>query len=46
MKTLKLSTAIKQIKEGKFECVTDIKIGTVQIRTSRKKTTFINIING
>ena len=32
MKTVKLKTIQKQIKEGKTECLTDLKIGYVSIR--------------
>ena len=32
MKTLKFDSVIKQLKEGKIECVTDLKIGYVEIR--------------
>ena len=44
MKTLKLETALKQIKDGKFECLTDIKIGYVEIRKSNGKREIIEII--
>jgi hypothetical protein len=41
MKTLKFNTALKQIKEGRIECITDLKIGYVEIynMTSRKRIT-------
>ena len=32
MRTLKIETALKQIKDGKIECLTDIKKGYVTIR--------------
>ena len=32
MKRLKVRTVEQQIKEGKIECITDIKLGYVEIR--------------
>jgi hypothetical protein len=45
MKTLTYNTAIKQIKDGKIECITDIKIGFVEIRRSTGKREMINVID-
>lgn len=41
MKTLKFNKALKQIKEGRIECITDLKIGYVEIydMISRKRKT-------
>lgn len=44
MKTLTYQTALKQIKEGKIECITDLKIGFVEIRRHTGKREIINII--
>jgi len=35
MKTVKLSTIKKQIKDGQVECMTDLKIGYVFIRWTK-----------
>ena len=32
MKTVKIKTIQKQIKDGKVECITDLKLGYVSIR--------------
>lgn len=32
MKEVKMKTILKQIKEGKVECITDLKLGYVSIR--------------
>jgi len=32
MKTVKIKTIQKQIKDGKVECITDLKLGFVEIR--------------
>ena len=41
MKTVKFETLKKQIREGRIECVTDLKIGYVEIynMNSRKRMT-------
>jgi hypothetical protein len=45
MKTLKFKTALKQIQQGKIECVTDLKIGYVEIfNLSSRKRNFIEIV--
>jgi hypothetical protein len=44
MKKLKLTTAQKQIKDGKFECLTDLKIGYVEIRKANGKREFSEIV--
>lgn len=44
MKTLTYQTALKQIKEGKIECITDLKIGFVEIRRHTGKREIINIV--
>jgi hypothetical protein len=44
MKKIKIETAQNQIKEGKFECVTDLKIGYVQITRSNGKREIVEII--
>lgn len=44
MKTLTYQTALKQIKEGKIECITDLKIGFVEIYRHTGKRETINII--
>lgn len=44
MRTLKLATALKQIKEGRFECLNDIKVGYIQIRKANGKSEMIEII--
>jgi hypothetical protein len=45
MKTLKIKSVEKQLKEGKIECVTDLRIGFVEIRScfTNKRIT-INVI--
>jgi len=32
MKEVKMKTILKQIKDGKVECITDLKLGYVSIR--------------
>ena len=44
MRKIKIATAQKQIKDGKFECLTDIKIGYVEIRKANGKRETIEII--
>jgi len=45
MKTLKFNKVLKQIREGKIECVTDFKIGYVEIyNLNTRKRTFIKVI--
>lgn len=44
MKKIKIATAKKQIKEGRFECMTDLKIGYVEIRRANGKREFIEVI--
>jgi hypothetical protein len=45
MKTLKFNKVLKQIKEGKIECVTDLKIGYVEIlNLTTRKRAFIEVI--
>jgi hypothetical protein len=45
MKTLKFNKVLKQIREGKIECVTDFKIGYVEIyNLNTRKRTFIEVI--
>jgi hypothetical protein len=45
MKKLKLQTALNQIKEGRLECIQDLKIGYVEFRiTSSNKRKIIEII--
>jgi hypothetical protein len=45
MKNLKINSVEKQLKEGKIECVTDLKIGFVEIRSCLKnKRMIINVI--
>lgn len=44
MKTLKLSTVANQIKDGKIECLTDLKIGYVEIRRASGKREIIQVI--
>ena len=44
MKKLKLATAQKQIREGKFECITDLRVGYVEIRKANGKIETIEII--
>lgn len=44
MKTLKIAKALKQVKEGKFECMNDLKLGHIQIRKSNGKKSIIEII--
>lgn len=46
MQTLKLSTALTQIKEGKFECNQDIRVGLVEITTAKGVRKTIKIIEG
>jgi hypothetical protein len=36
MKTMKMSSALKAIKEGRMECVTDLKLGYVTVRVAKK----------
>jgi hypothetical protein len=46
MKTLKITTALKQIKEGKIEMMQDLKIGYVEIRnTTSGARQIIEVIN-
>lgn len=45
MKKVKIETAKKQIKEGKFECSNDLKIGYVEICRSNGKREIIEIVN-
>jgi len=45
MKNLKINSVEKQLKEGKIECVTDLKIGFVEIRSClTNKRMIINVI--
>lgn len=45
MKTLKFNKVLSQIKEGKIECVTDLKIGYVEIlNLNSRKRTFIQVV--
>ena len=44
MRKLKLETAKKMIKDGKFECESDLKIGYVSVRYSTGKRTYIEIV--
>jgi hypothetical protein len=45
MKNLKINSVKKQLKEGKIECVTDLKIGYVEIRSCHtNKRMIINVI--
>ena len=45
MKTVKIKTIQKQIKDGKVECITDLKLGYVSIRRfPSRKTEMIEVI--
>jgi hypothetical protein len=45
MKTLKFKTLLRQIQAGKIECVTDLKIGYVEIfNLSSRKRIFVEVI--
>lgn len=44
MQRLKLETAKAQIKDGKFECMTDLKIGYIEIRKANGKRVTIEIV--
>ena len=45
MKEVKLKTIQKQIKDGKVECITDLKLGYVSIRRfPSRKTEMIEVI--
>jgi hypothetical protein len=43
MKVLTMSEAKSQIKEGKFECMMDLKVGIVPIRTHKNKYKYIQV---
>jgi hypothetical protein len=43
MKTMKLTTALKNSKEGKFEFIFDAKLGINEIRLNSGKIIFIEI---
>lgn len=43
MKVLTMSEAKSQIKEGKFECIMDLKVGIVEIRTHKNKYKYIQV---
>jgi hypothetical protein len=45
MKKVKIETAKRLIKEGKFECCTDLKIGYVEIRKENGERKIIEVIN-
>ncbi len=45
MKEVKMKTILKQIKEGKVECITDLKLGYVSIRRfPSRKTEMVEVI--
>ena len=45
MKEVKMKTILKQIKDGKIECITDLKLGYVSIRRfPSRKTEMIEVI--
>jgi CRISPR/Cas system CMR-associated protein Cmr3 (group 5 of RAMP superfamily) len=45
MKNVKLSTIEKQIRDGKVECLTDLRIGWVEIRNcTTRKIYYVNVI--
>jgi hypothetical protein len=45
MKTVKFQTVKKQIQEGRLECVTDLKIGYVEVRNLvSQKRLFIEVV--
>lgn len=45
MKTLKFKTVEKQIQDGKIECMTDLRLGYVEIRnTESGKRSTIEVI--
>lgn len=44
MQKLKIKTAIAQIKDGKFECATDLKKGYVEIIRHNGKRETIEIV--
>lgn len=45
MKNVKLSTIEKQIRDGKVECMTDLRIGYVEIRNCiTDKRYFVNVV--
>jgi hypothetical protein len=45
MKEVKMKTILKQIKDGKVECLTDLKLGYVSIRRfPSRKTEMIEVI--
>lgn len=45
MKEVKMKTILKQIKEGKVECITDLKLGYVSIRRfPSRKTEIVEVV--
>jgi hypothetical protein len=45
MKEVKMKTILKQIKDGKVECITDLKLGYVSIRRfPSRKTEMVEVV--
>ena len=36
MKRLKMSTVLKQIKDGNIECLQDLRVGYIEVRNTTK----------
>ncbi len=46
MKRIKMSTAQRNIKDGRFECVNNLRIGYVEIRWHTGKKETVEVIEG